>query len=110
MRSKPRASGTHHRKKPRLSSLATTDNRSLSCCAVFRLPDLSDFASACCASPVFNTYGPNAALVVRDTSGGDWDWDDVIPVIRSRLDLSTSPFSDGIWVLSRAKDRLFQIA
>ncbi|MBC2732038.1 hypothetical protein [Thiobacillus sp.] len=58
---------------------------------------------------MMNDYGSNAALVVRDTSGVDWDWDDVIPTIRSRLDLTKNPFSQGIWVLSRAKDRLFQI-
>lgn len=60
-------------------------------------------------SKMMNDYGSNAALVVRDTSGVDWDWDDVIPTIRSRLDLTKNPFSLGIWMLSRAKDRLFQI-
>ena len=57
-----------------------------------------------------NDYGPNAALVVRDSSGVDWDWDDVIPSIRSRLDPPKNPFIRGIWLLSRVKDRLFQIA
>jgi hypothetical protein len=56
-----------------------------------------------------NDYGRNAALVVRDSSGVDWDWDLVIPAIRSRLNLARNPFSHGIWVLSRVKDRLFQI-
>lgn len=60
-------------------------------------------------SKMMNDYGLNAALVVRDTSGVDWDWDDVIPAICSRLDLKRNPFSRGIWVLSRVKDRLFQI-
>lgn len=60
-------------------------------------------------SKMMNDYGSNTALVVRDTSGVDWDWDDVIPTIRSRLDLTKNPFSQGIWVLFRAKDRLFQI-
>lgn len=57
-----------------------------------------------------NDYGPNTALVVRDSSGGDWDWDLVLPAIRSRLNLANNPFSRGIWLLSRVKDRLFQIA
>lgn len=60
-------------------------------------------------SKMMNDYGLSAALVVRDTSGVDWDWDDVIPVIRSQLDFTKNPFSQGIWVLSRAKNRLFQI-
>jgi hypothetical protein len=61
-------------------------------------------------SKLKNDYGPNAALVVRDSSGVDWDWDLVIPAIRSRLNLAKNPFSRGIWLLSRVKDRLFQIA
>lgn len=60
-------------------------------------------------SKMMNDYGSNAALVVQHTSGVDWGWDDVIPTIRSRLDLTKNPFSQGIWVLSLAKDRLFQI-
>lgn len=59
---------------------------------------------------MMNDYGANVALVIRDSSGVDWDWDDVIPSIRSRLDLMKNPFSRGIWLLSRAKDRLFEIA
>lgn len=54
-------------------------------------------------------YGPNAALVVRDSSGVNWDWDDVIPSLCSRLGPTRNPFSRGIWLLSRAKDRLFKI-
>ena len=36
-------------------------------------------------SKMQNDYGPNAALVVRDSSGVDWDWDDVALSIRERL-------------------------
>jgi hypothetical protein len=54
-------------------------------------------------------YGDNVALVVRDTSGCDWEWDEVENHIRSRLDLSRNPFKQGIWVLSRVKDTLFRI-
>jgi len=54
-------------------------------------------------------YGNNVALVVRDTSGCDWEWDDVEDDIRGRLDLSRNPFQKGIWVLSRVKDKLFRI-
>lgn len=60
-------------------------------------------------SKLKNDYGPNVALVVRDSSGVDWDWDLVIPAIRSRLNLANNPFPRGIWVLSRLTDRLFQI-
>ena len=54
-------------------------------------------------------YGDNVALVVRDTSGCDWEWDEVENDIRSRLDLSRNPFKQGIWVLSRVNDKLFRI-
>jgi len=54
-------------------------------------------------------YGGNVALVIRDTSGCDWEWDEVEDEIRNRLDLSRNPFEKGIWVLSRVKDKLFRI-
>ncbi len=54
-------------------------------------------------------YGNNVALVVRDTSGCDWEWDAVEDEIRGRLDLSRNPFEKGIWVLSRVKDKLYRI-
>lgn len=60
-------------------------------------------------SKMKNDYGSNVALVVRDTSGVDWDWNGVISVIHSQLDLTKNPFSEGIWVWSRAKDRLYPI-
>lgn len=71
--------------------------------------EVSDHLVERLQSKMMNDYGSNAALVVRDTSGVDWDWEDVIPTIRSRLDLTKNPFSQGIWVLSLAKDRLFRI-
>ena len=49
------------------------------------------------------------ALVIRDTSGCDWEWNEVAEDIRSRLDLSRNPFVEGVWVLSRVKDKLFRI-
>ena len=57
-----------------------------------------------------NNYGADTALVVRDSSGVDWDWDIVIPTIQRRLNLAKNPFSRGIWLLPRSKDRLFQVA
>jgi len=56
-----------------------------------------------------NDYGSNTALVIRDSSGVDWDWASAISVIRGRLGLVRNPFSHGIWLVSRVKDRLFQI-
>ncbi len=60
-------------------------------------------------SKLSNDYGKNTALVVRDTSGCDWEWDEVTGDIASQLDLSRNPFDEGIWLLTRAKDKLFEI-
>jgi len=54
-------------------------------------------------------YGSNTALVIRDTSGCDWDWDSAIDDIKSQLNLSQNPFDKGIWILSHYKDRLFRV-
>ena len=72
--------------------------------------EVSDHLVKRLKSKMKNDYGSNAALVVRDSSGVDWDWDEVNPAIRSRVDLTKNPFGRGIWLLSRVKDRLFQIA
>ena len=52
-------------------------------------------------------YGPNTALVVRDTSGVDWDWDLVGDAIKDRLKSVQNPFDTGIWILSSAKNKNF---
>ena len=56
-----------------------------------------------------NDYGKNTALVVRDTSGCDWEWDEVAEDIASKIHLSRNPFDEGIWLLTRTKDKLFEI-
>ncbi len=54
-------------------------------------------------------YGPNTALVIRDTSGVDWDWDLVIGDPQNNFGDQPNPFDRGIWLLNRSKDRLFQL-
>lgn len=54
-------------------------------------------------------YGLNTALVVRDTSGADWEWEHVIEDIKNNLDLSSNPFDRGIWILNLAKTKLYQV-
>lgn len=55
-------------------------------------------------------YGPRVALVVRDTSPVDWDWECVLDDVRCRLALSRSPFDMGIWLLNFRKTNLYEIA
>jgi hypothetical protein len=71
--------------------------------------NVSDNLIARIQSKLNKDYGNNVALVVRDTSGCDWELDEVENEIRSRLDLSRNPFEKGIWVLSRVKNKLFRI-
>ncbi len=54
-------------------------------------------------------YGANTALVIRDTTGVDWDWDFEIPDIQKNLADIKNPFDKGVWILNRSKDRLFQV-
>lgn len=54
-------------------------------------------------------YGPSTALVVRDTSAVNWDWDHISDQIKDSLDLSHNPFDKGIWIISYTKDRIFSI-
>lgn len=54
-------------------------------------------------------YGTHTALVVRDTSGVDWDWDFEIPDLRKNLAGVQNPFDEGVWILNRSKDRLFRV-
>jgi len=54
-------------------------------------------------------YGPNTALVVRDTTPTPWNWQNVIDQIGSDLDLSRNPFDRGIWVISNTLDKIYEI-
>jgi hypothetical protein len=54
-------------------------------------------------------YGPNTALVIRDTSGVDWDWDIMVGDLKASFSDQLNPFDRGIWLLNRSKDRLFQL-
>lgn len=54
-------------------------------------------------------YGPNAALVVRDTSPVPWSWDAVLDDLAASLDLEHNPFDEGIWLVPFMKDRIFRI-
>ena len=54
-------------------------------------------------------YGPNAVLVVRDTSPISWDWDMVLGDLATSLDLKHNPFDEGIWILTFMKDQIFRV-
>ena len=54
-------------------------------------------------------YGASTALVVRDASGVEWDWDLVVDELKMKLDLARNPFDKGIWILNRFKTKLYQV-
>jgi hypothetical protein len=66
-------------------------------------------------------YGANTALVIRDTSGVDWDWDlvqsfqeildSVLKELKEELNKEEldNPYDRGIWLVSRSKDRVFHL-
>ncbi|MBU6421063.1 MAG: hypothetical protein KGQ62_03175 [Gammaproteobacteria bacterium] len=53
-------------------------------------------------------YGQNVALVVRAT-GVDWDWQLILPRVQAEFHDNRIPFDRGVWLLSRAKNRLYKI-
>lgn len=64
-------------------------------------------------------YGANTALVIRDTSGVDWDWDEipifqeilesVLKELKEELGLAANPYDRGIWLVNRSRDRVFHL-
>jgi hypothetical protein len=54
-------------------------------------------------------YGPNSALVVRDSSGTDWEWELVIDDLKARLHQKRNPFDMGVWILNVSKTKLYQV-
>jgi hypothetical protein len=80
--------------EPRASSLAT---------------NVTDSLKQRLQAKMKKRYGPNTALVIRDTSGVDWDWDLVLGEIKASFGDELNPFDRGIWILNRSKDRLFEL-
>ena len=58
---------------------------------------------------ILKRYGKDTALVIRDSSGVDWDWEYVAEEIRSALRPRFNPYDMGIWILNRTKSRLFRL-
>ncbi|MDZ7736634.1 MAG: hypothetical protein U5P41_11430 [Gammaproteobacteria bacterium] len=54
-------------------------------------------------------YGQNTALVARDSSGCDWEWNEVTEELKGKLKLNSNPFDKGIWILNFSKSKLYQI-
>lgn len=58
---------------------------------------------------LYKRYGTSTALIVRDTSSVEWNWSVVIDALRGELNLEQNPFDEGVWILNRAKTKIYQI-
>ncbi len=54
-------------------------------------------------------YGEQTALVIRDSSGVDWDWEDIKPQVQDHLQQCGNPFQMGVWIVNRSLTRLHRI-
>lgn len=71
--------------------------------------NVCDNAAAKINEKLLKRYGPNTALVVRDSSGCDWEWDEVTDELKGKLELDENPFEKGIWILNFSRSKLYQI-
>ena len=54
-------------------------------------------------------YGKDTALVIRDSSGVDWNWEYVAEEIRYIMGQRFDPYDMGIWILNRTKSQLIRL-
>lgn len=73
------------------------------------LGNVLDHAAERISEKLLKSYGSNVALVVRDSSGVDWEWDSVIDDLKAKLNLARNPFDKGIWILNVSKTKLYQV-
>ena len=54
-------------------------------------------------------YGPNTGLVIRDTSGVNWDWEYVLGDVKKNIPSMNDPYDKGIWLLNSAKTDIYKL-
>ncbi|MBI1755209.1 hypothetical protein HYR65_02910 [Candidatus Azambacteria bacterium] len=60
---------------------------------------------------MLKNYGKNVALVLRDASPLEWDWDICLPELKKKLESNSNPFDKGVWILtiSQNQNKIFQV-
>ncbi len=60
---------------------------------------------------MFKNYGVNVALVVRDASSLEWDWNICLPELKVKLENISNPFDKGVWILTITRDgnKIFRV-
>ena len=71
--------------------------------------NVSAMIEECVKRKLRKDYGADCALVVRDTSPLNWDWDIVADQIKGELNLERNPYDRGVWVISHSKDKIFRL-
>jgi hypothetical protein len=54
-------------------------------------------------------YGVGTALVIRNASGVDWDWDTHLDEIRRTIGGQHNHFDCGVWLINRQMDQLYKV-
>lgn len=56
-------------------------------------------------------YGKNVALVLRDASPLEWNWDICLQELKKKLENKSNPFDRGVWILaiSQNQNKIFQV-
>lgn len=54
-------------------------------------------------------YGPNVALIVKDTSPIDWGWEGISGEIQAQLKKYNHPYEKGIWLVSSSGTKITQL-
>jgi len=53
--------------------------------------------------------GHSVALVIRDASPLDWNWEYVLEDIRTAIAPYKNPYDKGIWLASYSKGKMYRI-
>ena len=60
---------------------------------------------------MYKDYGTNVALVIRDVSRLEWDWNTCLSELTTKLKGISNPFDKGVWILttSQNQNRIFRV-
>lgn len=77
------------------------------------LGNVSDRLVCRISEKLLKNYGSCVALVVRDISPLDWDWNweiaHIAEEVKKALNNRSTPFDKGIWILGHSKTKIWQI-
>lgn len=63
----------------------------------------------CIRKKLLKRYGPNTALIIRDTCPLDLNWDLFLIQIKKELNNEYNPYDEGIWIIANSKDKIYRV-